>query len=344
MNSGYFPSARRGFFCSDSSIRYPFKPDTIGIKLLFSISLILPAIAIKFCDTLMKKLCAEYIYNKSRRRQDVADINAELTDKLIGDMENEELSSENDNDNKPKQLLVNEEDSDRVALSSGTKSQSAGDQIGSESEDLDRFTNVSLSSENPSDEDQTLSRAFGDCSLFLFGYCVTMFMSGIGKMSAGRLRPHFFSRCSPDVDCNSKSNLGTYILDFKCTNSALKPRDYQYITSSWPSGHAAVMFYSMIFCMVYLNNVIPLISLVRSPNKLHRRINQMIPLAGCSIMAGLALYVSLTRVSDYHHHPTDVLSGSIIGTVIALLLIRYSGGNESRRLLLNFVNSRTATH
>lgn len=341
MNSGLAPSIRRGFFCSDSSIRYPFKPDTIGVKALFSISLILPAIAIKFCDVFIKRLCAEYIFNRSRKRQDITDIKAELNDKLTS--ENEQLLFESNNQQKRKQLLVNEDESDRVGLRSDTISQSAEDHVDGDSDDLEKFSHVSLSSETegPNDLDSSLTKPFGDCNLFLFGYCVTMFLSGLGKMSAGRLRPHFFSRCIPNVDCKSVNNMETYIEEFKCTNSHLKPRDYTYITTSWPSGHAAVMFYSMIFTIIYLNNVLPLISLVRATNKLHRQFNHLLPFAGYSLMVGLALYVSLTRVSDYHHHPTDVLSGSIIGAVIALLLARYLKRNEHLRLLLNFVNTRT---
>lgn len=41
-----------------------------------------------------------------------------------------------------------------------------------------------------------------------------------------------------------------------------------------------------------------------------------------TIMMSLAGYISLTRVSDYHHHPLDVLSGSLLGSIVALALTR----------------------
>ena len=36
-------------------------------------------------------------------------------------------------------------------------------------------------------------------------------------------------------------------------------------------------------------------------------------------LVALAFYTSLTRVSDNMHHPSDVLAGSVIGIVVALL-------------------------
>ena len=33
-----------------------------------------------------------------------------------------------------------------------------------------------------------------------------------------------------------------------------------------------------------------------------------------------AWYCALTRVSDYKHHPTDVLAGGLLGTVMAVFM------------------------
>jgi len=43
----------------------------------------------------------------------------------------------------------------------------------------------------------------------------------------------------------------------------------------------------------------------------------------------LAVWVSLSRVSDYKHHWSDVLAGSILGTLLACLTVCASGGNSS---------------
>ena len=35
----------------------------------------------------------------------------------------------------------------------------------------------------------------------------------------------------------------------------------------------------------------------------------------------LAIYIALTRISDYRHHPTDVITGIIVGNLFALLIL-----------------------
>ena len=39
------------------------------------------------------------------------------------------------------------------------------------------------------------------------------------------------------------------------------------------------------------------------------------------ILISMAWYTCLSRVMDFKHHPTDVLAGAILGTVIALLTV-----------------------
>jgi len=38
----------------------------------------------------------------------------------------------------------------------------------------------------------------------------------------------------------------------------------------------------------------------------------------------VALYVGLSRVSDYHHHWSDVLAGAVLGCLVACLTVRHS--------------------
>jgi phosphatidate phosphatase len=38
------------------------------------------------------------------------------------------------------------------------------------------------------------------------------------------------------------------------------------------------------------------------------------------IFIAAALFTALSRISDYKHHPTDVLAGSILGTAVAIFV------------------------
>lgn len=341
LNGFIAPVIRRGFFCNDASIRYPHKPDTVDFKVLFFISLILPAIAIKICDTRINKIFQRHNSFQTPRESDYLATD-EITLSSEGDLytnEAEQLLAEHcDSRRAQKDLLVNEDSLDRRYLDSETNSYSNG-----QGEELERLTDVSLDSGNDCKDDgevESEHESYSNCQLFVFGYTTTMFITGIGKIVVGRLRPHFWARCNPNIDCTSVSSLDSYVENFTCMNSQLRPRDLSYIATSWPSGHAAVMFYSMLFTMIYLNKAIPTL-LVKTSHRLQNKFNVMLPYTIYAFMTSLAVFVSLTRVSDYHHHPTDVLSGSILGSIIAILL---SNTKRSNILRMKQQNDRSAPY
>ena len=49
------------------------------------------------------------------------------------------------------------------------------------------------------------------------------------------------------------------------------------------------------------------------------------------VLSCLAFFTGLSRISDYKHHPTDVLAGAIIGVVVAFTIcfnvLRYIDGS-----------------
>jgi phosphatidate phosphatase len=64
------------------------------------------------------------------------------------------------------------------------------------------------------------------------------------KFSCGRLRPHFFDICRPNVSCKA----GTYVDDYTCTG-----QDERLIRDahlSFYSGHASTAFYYATFLAV----------------------------------------------------------------------------------------------
>lgn len=234
LNGDVKPLTKRGFFCDDSSIKYPYKVDTIGIKTLMFIALIVPGVVIKLCDRALFRLCIDANSNpktkKLKKRRKASDD--------IQDIEEEELMSTPTDFVKRRNLIINEDDSDIEVIYPQSDSRQ-----NSEEGDITLFTRVPLDSDDDQNKSRKLrpritriKRKFGEFQLFFFGFSSTMFITGIGKITLGRLRPHFIQRCLPSVDCSKSENLNKYILEFTCTNDQLAPRGISYITTSWPSG------------------------------------------------------------------------------------------------------------
>lgn len=310
MNGGITPLVKRGFFCNDASINYPFKRDTISVRVLMVIALVIPGIVIKCCDRNIQKLIESHpnIYItmmrkiKQKERKMSEDIPLKDGDEL--DVEMEELIQPQSPARR--RLVVNEGESESELLDNNS----------------DDFTAV------PLDDDQEQSRlsiilrkTFGDFQSFLFGFCTTMLFTGMGKIICGRFRPHFMQRCQPDVDCSSFNDEFTYVEKFTCTNDKLTQKDMSYITTSWPSGHAAIMFFSMTYLIVYLNRAMTIMYELNS-SRYPKGLSPILINGIYVLMIGLAGYIAGTRVSDFHHHALDVFSGALIGFAISMLLTR----------------------
>ena len=131
---------------------------------------------------------------------------------------------------------------------------------------------------------------------------------------SGRLRPHFISVCQPDLEF-SESVCGTvedprYITHFNCTgsdSSALHDMRLSFV-----SGHASLSSYSMWFCILYLHQ--------RMVSRNFRLVKPLIQV-GCALFA---VFTSLSRVSDYKHHPEDVVFGALLGFIVSSLTVSVS--------------------
>jgi phosphatidate phosphatase len=55
--------------------------------------------------------------------------------------------------------------------------------------------------------------------VFGFGMACSQLTTDIAKYTIGRLRPHFFAVCVPDVDCSKEEFKYHYIESFKCKNT-----------------------------------------------------------------------------------------------------------------------------
>ncbi|XP_023339512.1 phospholipid phosphatase 1 [Eurytemora carolleeae] len=152
---------------------------------------------------------------------------------------------------------------------------------------------------------------------FFFGAAANQLITDICKYSIGRLRPHFLSLCNPNLTLD-EATCGTplepkYITDFACSGSDLFPSEPEYLDRvrdsrlSFLSGHASLSAYSMLFAIIYIQR--------KLTNRNYRLVKPLIQV-GCSLFA---IYTSLSRISDYKHHPEDVIGGAVLGSLVAVL-------------------------
>lgn len=226
LNGAVKPLYQRGFFCNDSSIHYPVKGDTVSFKLLIAISLIIPGLLIKFCDRKLRKGPNKQLrrdYNPKRRNRKFSDaIPEEDSEDLLDEQTNVDVSAE---------AIT----SGRTIDSSSQKDPIKAAMLRSSSTQTSLQTDlIRTPATNESMANQSSVGAFHH---FFAGIIATCFLTGLGKITSGRLRPHFMQQCQPEnVDCQLAENLNRYIDDFRCLNFEPGSRAQTYITTSWPSG------------------------------------------------------------------------------------------------------------
>ncbi|XP_027719225.1 phospholipid phosphatase 1 isoform X1 [Vombatus ursinus] len=147
----------------------------------------------------------------------------------------------------------------------------------------------------------TIYKAIGT---FLFGAAASQSLTDIAKYSIGRLRPHFLAVCDPDW---TKFNCSDgYIENFPCRGNSVIVSQGRL---SFYSGHSSFSMYCMLFLALYLQ--------ARMKADWARLVRPTLQFA----FIALSIYVGLSRVSDYKHHWSDVLTGLIQGAVVAILVV-----------------------
>ncbi|XP_073933593.1 phospholipid phosphatase 1 isoform X3 [Castor canadensis] len=147
----------------------------------------------------------------------------------------------------------------------------------------------------------TIYKAIGT---FLFGAAASQSLTDIAKYSIGRLRPHFLDVCDPDwskINCSDG-----YIEDYICQGNAQKVKEGRL---SFYSGHSSFSMYCMLFVALYLQ--------ARMKGDWARLLRPTLQFG----LVAVSIYVGLSRVSDYKHHWSDVLTGLIQGAVVAVLVV-----------------------
>lgn len=140
---------------------------------------------------------------------------------------------------------------------------------------------------------------------FVFGAAASQSLTDIAKYSIGRLRPNFLAVCKPVWDrINCKTD--GYIENVTCTGDKFLVDEARL---SFYSGHSSFSMYCMLFLVLYIQ--------ARMKSEWTRLLRPTIQF----FLIATALYVGLSRVSDYKHHWSDVFTGLLQGGLVAILTV-----------------------
>uniref|UniRef100_A0A336MP79 CSON004606 protein n=1 Tax=Culicoides sonorensis TaxID=179676 RepID=A0A336MP79_CULSO len=163
-----------------------------------------------------------------------------------------------------------------------------------------------------------ITNSYNNIGIFGFGAAATQLVVDIAKYQIGRLRPHFFDVCKPRMldgtTCQDPQNHGIYHLNFTCDGEeqgTSTARQIKEMRLSFPSGHSSFSAYTMIYCAIYLHA-----RMNWEGSKLLKHFFQY-------LLVLITWYTSLSRISDYKHHWSDVLAGASLGVIGALITSQF---------------------
>lgn len=144
----------------------------------------------------------------------------------------------------------------------------------------------------------------------LLGLALTFVLNGFVtnclKIWLGRPRPDFLDRCKPRADAPTTGLVGIEV----CTNEEWWTMKEGF--KSTPSGHSSTSFACLGYLSLWLCGQL---GACRPWAEAYKGAVAFSPLF-------LALFVAASRTSDYRHHFSDVISGSILGFIIAWAVYR----------------------
>jgi len=135
---------------------------------------------------------------------------------------------------------------------------------------------------------------------FCFAILLTLVLTDFGKRLAGRPRPNSVAMSGYQPD-------GSFDAPSHRVNEAFQ---------SFPSGHSSTAFAGLFFLSLYMfHSLFP-------TSKCEREGASMRPwkLLLCVVPLLLAGWIAVSRLTDYWHHPSDVLAGSILGSLVSRIV------------------------
>ncbi|CDJ60211.1 lipid phosphate phosphohydrolase 3, putative [Eimeria maxima] len=164
---------------------------------------------------------------------------------------------------------------------------------------------------------------------FAFGLLLNFSLANVAKLCIGRLRPHFLSVCQPNwnaLQCTDTTG-DLYVNVYECRGTDLAA--IKEARLSFFSAHSSNSSCAMIYALIYLQYRLTrsyygsLMPSLRQRQRSGSRAQWAWDTATAlrpfiqAILLILCLFIALSRVMDYFHHPTDVLTGLFVGTVVA---------------------------
>jgi phosphatidate phosphatase len=142
---------------------------------------------------------------------------------------------------------------------------------------------------------------------FWVGLMTTLIVTEVGKLTIGRLRPHFFDVCRPVFNTTACTG---YVLEYRCSD-IYPPRLVAEARKSFPSGHSSLSVYMAVFLAYYIQR------------RLRTPFSQLLRLVVQLSLCSLAVFTCLSRVTDNMHHWSDVTVGALVGVLTAVWTIMF---------------------
>jgi len=173
-----------------------------------------------------------------------------------------------------------------------------------------------------------LYRHFG---YFTLGALTTLLFTELSKYTIGRLRPHFLTLCKPKLTpelCEDEFGYKRFVTEGEdeicegLTSGDVTKKQLHEARLSFLSGHASFSFYCGMFLIVYLQARLSNFPRHQSTavGIVFRTLKVLRPFIQFAMII-LSFWISLTRISNYFHHPMDVLTGAVVGMCFAIITL-----------------------
>ncbi|CAO3656669.1 unnamed protein product [Mucor hiemalis] len=141
------------------------------------------------------------------------------------------------------------------------------------------------------------------------GLAMTIMLTDVIKVTAGRPRPDMLSRCQPPADAvDPRFGLTSVSICTTDINSHMMIDGFK----SFPSGHSSFSFAGLMFLAFYIAGKMKMFD---EKGHTYKGFIFAFPIIG-------ALLVAISRTEDYRHHWQDVTIGALLGTLCAYFAYR----------------------